>query len=109
MAVERQIIYTVMTCGKLEVDNNGFPDLGDTHLAGWFSDKDLAFVSVKGNACNINKTGYPYVIIEAVREGLYKPAMSGNRWFFKYIQDKNAYEEIPEPEGFEHMCGFTIG
>ena len=106
---KREAIYVIMTCGKIGVDDKGCPDFGDTHLVGWYSDKTMAFDAVRENTCDINESCYPYAVIEAVKEGLYSPASTQDRWFFRYIHDKNKYEKISEPDGLEHLCGITMG
>lgn len=102
-------IFAIMVATNLELDNEKFPYFGDSSLIGYYTDKDVAFERIQENACDINETCYDYVLIEQIQEGLFHPATSDSRWWFKYNTELKQYEEIPEPPFLRHFCGFTIG
>ena len=106
--MEKKKIYTIMVVEKIEKGLIGLPDFGSSSLCGYYFDKDVAFETVKENACDINENFYDYAVIEEVEEGLYHPATS-ERWFFKYDKEKDQYEQIEEPDFLNLYCGFTIG
>lgn len=109
MSREPKKIYTILTMTNLEQGEHKFLNFGSERLVGWYSDKNDAFDAVMENACDINETCYDYALIEEIEEGLYRSAISGSRWFFKYNRDTRGYEQIEEPDFVKSYCGFTIG
>lgn len=83
------------------------PEFGSSRLVGWYSEFDMADLSVKCNTLDINETCYNYALIEEVKWGLYHPAEK--RWWYEYNRGSNEYVPINEPDFIKGCCGFTIG
>jgi hypothetical protein len=96
-----------MVFEKLEKDKGGYPDFGSQRVVGFYTNKDDAFHDVQINALDIREYTYNYTLIERVEEGFYGSTHS--RYFFKYNEEKNMYEEINEPDYLNNFIGFTIG
>ena len=107
-------IYTIMCFTKLEElktktgKSTGFPDFGDSYIAGFYTDFETAKEDVEHNACDINETCYDYAIIEKVEEGLYRPATKEARWLYQFNYLTKQYEPIDEPPFLQHICGITM-
>ena len=100
-------IYVIMMLEKLEIDADyWYPDFGSTSIVGWYKDKDVAFEDVVNNALDIRECAYDYALIEESEEGLY--TSSRTRWFFKWNDEKQIYEQIEEPKFLHHFSGFII-
>lgn len=108
LTIHRDFIYVVMMCERMGV-KNFFPDFGSSRLVGWYSAYETAVSAVMENWCRINECCYDYALIEKIEEGLYKPANSSERWWFKYDQVTDTYAPVEEPKEYEHYSGFTIG
>lgn len=101
-------IYVVMVMTSLSWDEQIKEiDFGSERVVGWYSNYKDAYEDVANNACDIWEAYYQYALLEELEEGLYCPVQ--NRWWFKYNQEKDGYEEISEPEFCENYTGFTIG
>lgn len=99
-------IYVIEVCTKLEFDKLKLPDMGAEDIVGFYSDKESAFDIVINNCGDLHETCYDYALIEEVEEGIYPG--STTRWFFKFNMDTQQYEPISEPEGYEHFCDLII-
>lgn len=106
---EQVKIYTINMMTKLEKDENGFPYCGSERVVGYYSVKEGAIQAVKENWCDICECCYNCAVVEEIEEGLYRPALNGNRWWFKYNDVTKMYDEIPEPEFCKGFSGFAIG
>ena len=100
-------IYVIMTMEKLEKGDIEC-SIGCSTIPGFYTKKDYAFYTVINNVCDIWETCYDYALIERVAEGLYNPALSDSRWWFKYNRTTGKYELIDEPVFCKHLVGFTI-
>ncbi len=99
-------IFAVKVCTSLTTDK-GWPNLGAERLIGYYFDIEHALYSVQNNLCDIWEHTYDYAIVEEVEEGLYNT--THNRFFFKFNQEKDEYELLPEePEGYEHFQGLAF-
>lgn len=101
-------IYVIMVCERMEV-KNFFPDLGSRRLVGWYAAYETAVSAVTENWGDLYEYAYRYALIERVKEGLYRPADSHDRWWFEYDYETGGYVPIKEPEEFSGYSGFTIG
>ena len=108
LTVHRDFIYAIKVCERMGV-KNFLPDLGSSRLIGWYGIYETAVSAVMENWCGINEHCYDYALIEKIEEGLYKPANSSERWWFKYNQVTDTYDPVEEPKEYEHYSGFTIG
>lgn len=99
--------YFITVFEKLDLDNLQWPDVGNSRCWGFYVDKDKAFEVVKENWTDLNETIYDYAIIESYGEGISN--YTGFRQFFKFDYDGKCYNEIEEPEGYEHFSGFALG
>lgn len=100
------VIYTITTCTKLEKDELGWPNLGDSRIVGWYSSLPEAELCVKENWGDIWETCYEYAIIEYVQEGLYPITQ---RWYYKWNPSTWKYEPIDEPNCIKHITNISIG
>lgn len=108
LTVHRDFIYAIMVCERMGV-KNFLPDLGSSRLIGWYGIYETAVSAVMENWCGIDECCYDYALIEKIEEGLYRPANSNERWWFKYDHETNTYVPVEEPKEYEHYSGFTIG
>lgn len=108
LTIHRDFIYVIMVCERMDI-KNFFPDFGSSRLVGWYGSYETAVSAVTGNWCGIDECCYDYALIEKIEEGLYKPANSSERWWFKYDQVTNTYVPVKEPKEYESYSGFTIG
>lgn len=108
LTIHRDFIYAIMVCERMGV-KNFLPDLGTSRLIGWYGAYETAVSAVTENWCGIDECCYAYALIEKIEEGLYKPANSSERWWFKYDQVTDTYDPVEEPKEYEHYSGFTIG
>lgn len=108
LTIHRDFIYVVMMCERMGV-KNFLQDFGSSRLVGWYGAYETAVSAVMENWCGINEHCYDYALIEKIEEGLYKPANSSERWWFKYNQVTDTYDPVEEPKEYEHYSGFTIG
>lgn len=108
LTIHRDFIYVIMMCKRMGV-KNFFPDFGSSRLVGWYGDYKTAVSAVMENWCGIGECCYDYALIEKIEEGLYRPANSNERWWFKYDHETNTYVPVEEPKEYEHYSGFTIG
>ena len=108
LTIHRDFIYVVMMCERMEV-KNFFPDFGSSRLVGWYGAYETAVSAVMENWCGIDEYCYDYALIEKIEEGLYRPANSSERWWFKYDQATDTYAPVEEPKEYEGYSGFTIG
>lgn len=91
-----------------KIDNEkGWLRTGDTRCWGFYTTFEAAHKTIRSNITDLWETIYDYGIIEEFCEGI--SGYSGNRWFYKYNQEKNEYESIDEPEEFYHYASFAIG
>lgn len=108
LTVHRDFIYAIMMCERMGFKNFS-PDLGTSRLIGWYGDYETAVSAVMENWCGIDECCYDYALIEKIEEGLYRPANSSERWWFKYDQVTDTYAPVEEPKEYEGYSGFTIG
>ena len=104
--MEKFKVYHIAVCSKIEQDRLGLVDTGCLTNVGFYRNKNTAFSAVKENWGDIHETCYDFAIIEEVEEGLYP--CSTVRWIFHWIQSKQAYVQIEEPEWLRHFCGLVI-
>jgi hypothetical protein len=102
-------MYFITGLQKLETNELGWLDTGDSRTFGYYSDLDIAKERVIENACDIHECVYDYVLIEDIREGLYQYCDKDHRWLYKFNEETEEYEVINEPECMQNVSGFAIG
>lgn len=101
-------IYTITTLERLETDDLGLLDHGDTRCVGWFSDIDEARHAVTCNLGDMNEAGsYKFALIECMSEGLYPSGLE--RELYQFDTTHNTYVRTEEPECMAHVCAFALG
>ena len=100
-------IYLITMLEKLEKNNLGWPEFGDTRPVGWYPHFEEAEESVKYNYCDIRENVYDYCVIEQIFKGLYGNSIF--RRFYKFNKIKEEYEEIEEPKFLNLFTNISIG
>jgi hypothetical protein len=100
-------MYFITGLQKLETDNLGWLDYGDSRVFGYYSDLEIAKERVVQNACDIFECVYMYMLIEEIGEGLYSDCR--NRWLYKFNLKTKEYKSIEEPECIKNTCNFSVG
>ncbi len=99
-------MYFITTLERLPSDN--VYDCGAMRCVGYYDTFEAAETTVVNNNCDICEYLYNYCVIEKIEQGLYRYALEGGRWFYKY-NFEGTYDKIEEPEEFKHIAGFALG
>jgi len=59
------------------------------------------------NCCDLYETIYEYAVIEDIKPGLYQ-GHKGKKYWFKWNEEKEGYEEIEKPEYPESLKMYEI-
>ena len=105
--MKEQKYYFITVFRKLEINEYGFPETGDSRCWGFYTDKDTAFKCVHENWTDLEETIYHYALIEEYTEGI--SHHTEFRQWFEFNVGKKGYVEIDEPKGYEHFNGFALG
>lgn len=101
-------IYTITMVEKIEdiylEDGRaiGFPEFGDTYMAGFYYTKQFAIEALYKNIADIKDYVYDYAVIEK-----YEPCVlscSSEAVWFKWDEEKEGFFEIETPELCKHIC-----
>ena len=95
-----QNIFLITVMDKCEPHELWEYDLGCTRSVGFRYSFELAEEVVKTNMCDIWEFCYEYACIEELQPCLYPDAVK--RWFYKYNERIDGYEEIDEPVFLKH-------
>lgn len=101
------VIYTILTCEKLEEEVSGFPDYGASSVVGFYTSFLDAHEALTNNRTDLHETCYDYACIEKVEEGLARPGELVG--WYKFDRGKGGYFPIETPSFDKHICGRTIG
>jgi hypothetical protein len=100
-------IYTVTTLKTVYGYKNPVHtyELG-CRCVGFFMELEDAQKEVENNSMDIYEEGYyPFVVIEAVYEGIY--GITAKEWWYQWID--NGYKPIDKPKSLKNTVAFGIG
>jgi len=100
------MIYTVTVIQTIKLDHQtNLPDFGDRRCVGYFNDLLGAQLAIKWNGEKLHDGMYNYVIVEEMREGLFRA--DTKRYIYQWI-DSN-FVEIDEMDIIKNLSNFGIG
>ena len=93
-------IYQIMMMENsgAEFDIYGWPNIGTTVYVGFYHYIQNAIDAMHENRCDIRECVYNYGFVLTHKPGLYNPAGSYDRIYFKWDEEKQGFYEAPEPE-----------
>ena len=104
---KEQEYFFITVMERVDTDDLGWADTGDSRCWGFYRDKDTALRALHENWTDMEETIYEYAVLEGYTEGI--SHLTGYKQFFKFDIQRNGYFEIDLPKGYEHFAGFGIG
>lgn len=74
---------------------------------GWKSTLQAAKKAVKENKCDLHECLYDYIVIEAMKEGIFPRCE--REWWYKWDRDCDKFLPIEKPESLKSIVNFAIG
>lgn len=105
-------MWFLTTLEKLEKNNLGYAELGDTRTVLFCDEEKLAIEVLNDNGCDIHEYMYDYAVLEWMEPNVMyclSDFYKERRKWFKYDKERGGYFEIDPPEFVSNIFNIGIG
>lgn len=99
-------MYFIACMRKIELDEDGWVDVGSDRIVGFSDTFEEADKWVKNNVVDISDHIYWYAVIQQIEPGIY-PRVE-NEWWYHFNTNSDGFDPIPCPDGITEDDGYYM-